>query len=108
MNETDIQKTICEYLSYRKDLFFCRMNNIPIYDPTRKAYRSMPKYARSGMPDIMIIQNGKYIGIEVKKPKPKTYQSKEQKLIESEIKANGGKYFVVRSLDDLLSSESSW
>ena len=53
----------------------------------------------NGLPDIVAIKDGIYIGIEVKAPKGK--QSESQKAIQAEIEKAGGKYIVARSLDDV-------
>lgn len=105
MTESEIQNTICEYLE-RKGHFFWRSNNTPVYDPKTKRYRRMPKYGRKGVPDIIVIWNGYFVGLEVKKPKTatssKTYQDKDQKKFESECKEAGGEYYVVRSIENLV------
>ena len=52
----------------------------------------------NGLPDIVAIKDGIYIGIEVKAPKGK--QSESQKAIQAEIEKAGGKYIIARSLDN--------
>jgi succinylglutamate desuccinylase len=102
MKESDIQKAVCEYLE-RKGYFFWRQNNTPVYDPTRKVYRAMPKYALKGVPDVICFdktKTGIAIFLEIKKPK--TYQSKEQKEFETKSQDFGCEYYVIRSLDDLV------
>lgn len=94
MREADIQKTILEYLSYRKDLFYTRVNAGDIYFQGRKFAGSVP-----GFPDILVLKDGRFIGLEVKTPK--TYQNDNQKLVEAQILANGGCYHVVRSIEDV-------
>ena len=96
--ESQIQKEICEYLEKRGH-FFWRENNTPIFDPTRKQFRRMPKYARKGVPDIFIVQPNRIVGLEVKRPK--TYQSPHQKEFEKDLKAAGGEYYVVRCINDV-------
>jgi hypothetical protein len=105
--ESDISATICHYLQMKK-LFFYRNNNIPPVFNDRfgnKQFRRLPKFTPRGLPDIIVVKDGKYIGLEVKKPQcgnsAKTYQSKEQKEFEQELKAAGGEYYVVRSIDDV-------
>jgi hypothetical protein len=102
MRETDIQNSICEYLAVKKHFFF-RLNNIPAFSKNPDGsirMRRLPKYTPRGLPDIIVIKDGYFIGLEVKKPK--TYQSKEQKEIEKQIKEAGGEYYVVRSIDKLI------
>lgn len=98
MKETTIQNSICEYLQYRK-VFFWRNNNIPVFDKKRNIYRTLPKYAMKGTPDIIVVKDGFFIGLEVKMPKQ--YQSREQKEFQKNLKEAGGEYYVVRSINDL-------
>jgi hypothetical protein len=98
MRESNIQNSICEYLSYKKH-FFWRNNTTGVFDPVRKTFRSKPKYALNGVPDIIVIRDGFFIGLEVKKAK--TYQSKDQKEFERKCKDAGGEYYVVRSIKDV-------
>lgn len=102
MSESDVLRSICDYLAYKK-LFFWRNNNLPVYDSTHKIFRAMPKYSMLGVPDIIIVKDGQFIGLEVKQKG--TYQSKHQKEFERKCKEAGGKYFVVRSIDDLKLKE---
>jgi hypothetical protein len=96
--EREIQAAICEYLTL-KGYLFSRTNNAPIYDTARKTFRKLPKYARKGWPDICLITNGKFYGIEVKTDVGRL--SPEQKEFGSEIIRNGGMYVVARSIDDV-------
>ncbi len=95
--EKDIQLAICDYLSY-KHYFFWRQNTGAVWDKDR--FRSMPKYSMNGVPDIILIKDGKFIGLEVKQPKGK--QSDSQKIFENLCIKNGAEYHIVTSLDDVL------
>lgn len=99
--ESDIQNAICEYLA-RKKYFFWRSNNTPISDIRngKRFFRSLPKYARHGVPDIIVIHKGLFMGIEVKTAIGK--QSDHQKEFEKDCRENGGAYSVVRSIDDCI------
>ena len=59
----------------------------------------MPKYSMRGVPDIILILKGNFVGLEVKPPGK--YQSPEQKEFERNCLAAGGEYHVVRSIEDL-------
>lgn len=98
--ETDIQKAICDYLSLRKH-FFWRSNNTPIsqIENGKRVFRKMSKYAVAGVPDIIVIKDGFFIGLEVKQDKGR--QSDGQKEFEKMCKNAGGEYYVVRSIDDV-------
>lgn len=99
--ESDIQNTICEYLEMRRRCFW-RQNNIPAFDRKEGggfSMRRLPKYTPKGLPDINVIAGGQYIGLEVKTSIGK--QSKEQKEFELLVKSHGGRYHVVRSVEDV-------
>ncbi|MFM7852283.1 MAG: VRR-NUC domain-containing protein, partial [Flammeovirgaceae bacterium] len=59
------------------------------------------KTGRAGTPDITVCYQGKFVGIEVKNKKGK--QSESQKQAQETIEKTGGYYFIVRSLDELIS-----
>ena len=65
-----------------------------------KDYRPLPKYSMLGVPDINLIYNGQYIGIEVKSSSG--VQSDNQKEFERQCKIAGAEYYVVRSVDDVI------
>jgi hypothetical protein len=105
--ESDIQNSICEYLEGRDRCFF-RLNNIPAFNKGaggKITMRRLPKYTPKGLPDIIVVVGGLFYALEVKKPKTetsaKTYQSKDQKVFQARVEAHSGKYFVVRSLEDV-------
>ncbi len=52
---------------------------------------------RPGAPDLFVIYDGRFIGLEVKMPTGKLQNS--QKLTADAIVMAGGAYFVVRSLE---------
>lgn len=96
--EKEIQLAICDYLALRKH-FFWRSNTVGMFDPTKKVFRSMPKYGMSGIPDIILIKDGIFVGLEVKRTT--TYQSDVQKKFETDCIKAGGRYHIVRSIDDV-------
>ena len=96
--EGTIQNAICDYLSLRNH-FFWRNNSIGVYDPVGKRFRSTPKYSMNGVPDIILIREGVFIGLEVKTPKGR--QSENQKNFETLSKEAGAEYYVVRSIEDV-------
>lgn len=88
----------CHYLELRKH-FFWRNNNTPVYDPTRKVFRAMPKYALNGVPDIIVIKDGWFVGLEIKTKSGR--QSEHQKEFERNCKQAGGEYHLITSVDQL-------
>lgn len=96
--ETDIQRAICTYLAL-KGHFFWRSNNITVYDPTRKTFRAMPKYSMKGIPDIIVIKEGCFIGLEVK-TKTGTLSEGQQTFMALCMKHNA-EYYVVKNIEDV-------
>lgn len=100
--EGGIQNAICEYLETRRRCFF-RLNNIPAFNRTSDGgsfiMRRLPKFTPRGLPDIIVVAGGLFFGLEVKSKIGK--QSKEQKEFQTLVEKHGGKYFVVRSIQDV-------
>lgn len=100
--EKDVQNTICEYLKLH-NYFFWRNNNTPIFGKNnggKMTYRAMGKYAMKGLPDIIIIFKGKFIGIEVKRQGINALRPEQQAFQDTCI-AHGAIYLVVHSLEEL-------
>lgn len=100
--EKDIQRTICEYLFNLKHYFGWRQNTAPTIQKSgdKWAFRRMPPYTVKGTPDICLIKDGRFIGLEVKRPGGK--QSDDQKQFELNCKKAGADYFVVTSIEDVI------
>lgn len=102
IKEKDIQNTICEYLELKRRCFF-RVNNIPAFNRIAGGgftMRRLPKYTPRGLPDIIVVAGGLFYALEVKTPVGR--QSPEQKEFEALVKKHGGKYHVVRSLEEVI------
>lgn len=100
-SEGEIQTAICEYLDIKKRFFF-RLNNIPAFNRNEGGgftMRRLPKFTPRGLPDIIVVAGGQFIALEVKSAIGK--QSPDQKIIQKDIEKHGGKYFVVRSIEDV-------
>lgn len=96
--ESDIQRTICDYLALKKH-FFWRQNTTPVFDPTKKSFRRMPKYSMKGVPDIIVLWKSFPVFLEVK-AKGKV-QSPEQKEFQAKCEKQGIEYYVVRKLSEV-------
>ncbi len=100
--EKEIQNEILEWLSNR-ELLFWRCNNIPVFATSndgRKRFRSLPKHTPRGLPDIMIVHRREFICLEVKRPGGKIRP--EQIEFGDKVVKNGGHYFIVTSLKEVI------
>jgi len=95
MLEKNIQKSILDWLGYRGDIYFFRAGSGQFKTDTGSYFKT----GRPGCPDIIVCFKGKFIGFEVKTDKGK--QSDRQKDAEEDIKNAGGRYYIVRSIDDV-------
>ena len=59
----------------------------------------MPKHSLKGVTDIIVIKDGDFIGLEVKRETGRL--SSEQVDFAQRCKSAGGTYHVVRSIDDV-------
>ncbi len=103
--ESVAQRAICEYLRVGKDegrYFFWRSNNVPVFamnNGGRRTFRALPKDTPKGLPDIIVIMNGDFYALEVKREG--AYMTDHQKTIAQKILTHGGFYHVVRSVEDV-------
>lgn len=96
--EANIQKTILEYLEYKR-IFHWRQNSgaMPIQ---AVGGRRFVRFGKVGAPDIFVLKGGVLHGLEVKTNIGK--QNENQKQYQTDFTLAGGKYFVVRCLDDVI------
>ena len=94
MRETEIQGAILNYLRL-KGRFFWR-NNSGAFKTERGG---LDRVGTPGAPDIIGCVDGKFVGLEVETAKGKL--SDEQEAFAHALRAFGGKYHVVRSIDDV-------
>ena len=82
-------------------IFCWRQNNMPVYDPKlNNGYGGYRAHAGlKGVPDIICIIKGQFVGLEIKAGKDKL--SEHQILFKKMCKRNGGKYLVVKKVSDI-------
>lgn len=95
--ERDILRQCLNYL-WRSHVFYYRNNTGAVTRYHRGKARTVHFGVRGG-PDIIAVKGGQYVAIECKSPTGK--QSKDQKDFQRMIEGAGGRYLLVRSLDDL-------
>lgn len=98
--EKDVEKSICDWLRI-KGFFFWKQPSSGFFDTNRKCFRRhVSPYVKPGVPDIIIIHQGKFIGVEVKSATGR--QSEVQRDFERELILKGkGNYFIARSIEDV-------
>lgn len=92
--EKEIQKIIIDYLSLKR---YCFWRNNSGALKTEKG--GFIRFGAVGSPDICLIKDGIFFGIEVKRPGGKMSDGQiefQKKCLEA-----GGRYHVVTSLDDV-------
>ena len=77
-----------------------RINNTGIYDPRTKRFRK--SHTRKGIPDIICVLDGTFIGVEIKYGKDRL--SQHQKDMKKEIEAAGGFYMVAKTFEQYVST----
>ena len=98
--EKDIERQVLDFLHLNK--YFAWKNPTGGYFDANKGVmrRHASRYAIRGTPDIILIIQGKFVGLEVKSKKG--LQSEHQKEFESRCRLAGGHYFIIRSVEDLM------
>ena len=109
MTEHDLQCAICDYLDIRRVCYWA----VPNGGKRSKieASRMQKSGVKSGVPDITIVHEGQFYGLEVKKPKtltPKGRLSKNQKNMIEKIEEHGGDVKVVYSVQDTIEAFIDW
>ena len=99
MKESDIQKTILDYLRIKKCLVF-KHRNVGIYKQSTGKYIPL-SFGEKGISDIIgLTDKGQFLAIEVKMPKKKP--SKEQLDFIERVKEKGGIALWTDNLDDVM------
>lgn len=84
-----------QMLELQQPIYYFRSNSfsgsITRYDGSRGFIKS----AKRGLPDIVLLVNGAFVGLELKTEKGR--QSDVQKQAQEQIEKAGGKYFICRS-----------
>lgn len=101
VKESDIQAVILDYLASLPGAKFWTNKTTGTYDPKFGGFRKLNgRHNARGSPDILGTIDGKFIGIEVKKPSG--IVSPEQQDFINALNRVGAIAFVARSLDDVI------
>lgn len=99
MSERAIQQAIMNYLQVLENqgkLYFLRTQSGSIRTQEGRYFKT----GKKGAPDLIVCFQGHFIGLEVKTPTGK--QTNVQKAAQSVIEQSGGKYYIVRSIEEVI------
>lgn len=96
MNESQIEKSIIEFLSYSKWFVWKNLDQ-PLF--ANGSYRRLRPGQIKGISDLIAIKNGRVLFLEVKSRKGRLSES--QKQFGEQIINAGGEFHVVRSISDV-------
>lgn len=94
-SEQEVQKAIIDYLQYHR-VFCWKQNNTGVYKHSTGRY--IPS-GKKGLPDIVAVVGGKFVGIECKRKGG--VQTESQKLFQTQLERAGGLYILARSIEDV-------
>lgn len=93
-----ITRNVLRIANFKNRCVAYRINNVGVWDEKKGIHRK--GNTEKGLPDIVMIYEGRYIGIEVKAGSDRL--SEDQKKRRFEIERAGGVYFECRSTDDFI------
>ena len=94
-SEKMIQNEILDFLRTREIGYFWQNDSVGI-----KGRKRETSYRPNGVPDILGVVSGQFVGIEVKTPKGKI--SVSQEVFRERFIKSGGIYILARSVFDVL------
>ena len=85
VSENDVKRQVKQYLSLKGYFHFHILQGLGAY---------------KGIPDIIAIKNNRVLFLEIKRLGGK--QSDYQKQFQADIEGQGGEYYIVKCLEDLI------
>lgn len=107
MSEAMIQRAVCQHLTLRKrpGVAWFAVPNGGSRD-RREAARMKGEGVKAGAPDLVIVADGRFLGLELKTEAGRL--SSQQHQIHGEIKLAGGEVAVAFGLDEALKQLDAW
>ena len=93
-----ITRNVIRVINLTQGAVAYRINNVGVWDAAKGIHRK--GNTERGLPDIVAVYKGRFIGIEVKSGKDRMSIYQEHR--KQEIENARGVYFVARSTDDFL------
>jgi hypothetical protein len=95
ISERDLQASIIQWLQAKKFFYYRQNTGVAKMGEEGRYVR----FGNVGSPDIVVVRNGIYIGIEVKGTN--TAWSLEQKGFKEKLEDAGGTYILARRMEDV-------
>lgn len=102
--ETELQSQIIDYLTLLENqnkLWFTRINVIPPvqYVNGKMVFRRMPKGAKTGIADLLILKDSQTIWVELKAEGKTKLSETQEKFAEAVQSFSDGEYHVINSFE---------
>lgn len=98
--EKDVQRAILDYLELRGEFYYRNNTGAFVFPATDHSARRFIRASTKGAPDIVVVRDGKYIGVEVKGTDGR--QSEDQMDFARRLIKAGGEYILAHSLDGFI------
>lgn len=101
-SEKEIQSAVIEYLTLMENMgkvYFFRNNSFQGSFQRSNGSQGYIRNNKPGVPDIIVLYQSVFIGLEIKGSKGK--QSEYQLQAEKAIELAGGQYYIIRDLNDV-------
>ena len=98
VSEKDLQREIIATLKRFPSIYWIRNNSISGKFIGRDGKIGWLNNSKKGSPDLVLCKNGLWLGIECKSTDGRV--SPDQRQAEKDIERAGGKYFVVRTIQE--------
>lgn len=96
-------KAICQYLALQEKMgrgTWWKVRSMT-FNANRQTFMKLSgPLDKTGIPDVEGVIGNRYVAFEVKSDKGR--MTDNQKCFKAQIEANGGYYFMVRSVDDVI------
>jgi len=102
--ESDILAFVLDLLAAHRFLYW-RENNVGIYDPVKKVYRTN-KHRSKGVADVTVIVRGIYVGIETKGDSG--HMSADQRNFRDDVQKAGGAYYLISTREQAMDMLTCW
>lgn len=99
-SEADTLKAVRDYLEIR-DILYIRIHPVRPVNGKNGIVFTKVNPSQKGAPDLLVAKGGYFLALEIKSSIGK--QSPDQKSWQDRFEKQGGRYLIIRNIDDLAS-----